>query len=167
MKITLHLAISADGFIAQTNGDSDWVSKTDERLFIQRAQKAGCVVVGRKTFDQYRGDIYPISGALTIVLSRSPGAEIPNVVFAGSPIEAVTLAQKNGFSEIVLAGGAQTSTAFLEANVIDAMFFTVHPIILGQGIKPFEGMTLEKALVLLGTRTIETGLVELHYRVLD
>ncbi|MEO8638178.1 MAG: hypothetical protein ABI430_04750 [Candidatus Taylorbacteria bacterium] len=32
--------------------------------------KAGCVVVGKKTFQQYFGDIYPVASALNIVLSR-------------------------------------------------------------------------------------------------
>src|SRR3989344_5951900 len=64
MHTILHLAVTQDGYIARSNGDSSWVSHADEELFMARARDAGCLVVGRTTFEQYRGTIYPVSGAL-------------------------------------------------------------------------------------------------------
>jgi len=52
MKIILHLALSADGFIAKLDGGSDWVSPSDETLFRKRAKMAGCLIVGKRTFEQ-------------------------------------------------------------------------------------------------------------------
>lgn len=70
MKIIFYPSISLDGFIANSSGDSNWVTDEDEQLFVQEVQKAGCVIVGNKTFDQYKGAIYPISGATTFVCTR-------------------------------------------------------------------------------------------------
>src|SRR6266487_3314218 len=110
MKIILHMAISVDGFVAKKDGDSDWVSPIDEELFQQRCREAGCVIVGRKTYQQYKGEIYPVKGATTIVLTKGPRKTIEeNVLFASSPQEALTFAPKKGFHSIVVAGGAIVS----------------------------------------------------------
>jgi dihydrofolate reductase len=166
MKITLDLAISADGFIARLNGDSDWVDTGIENFFKNRAREAGCLVVGRTTFEQYQGDLYPVEGAINIVLTSNPDTKIAGAFSASSPAEAVALAEDKGCAGILVAGGARTSAAFLEAGLIDEIFFSVHPLILGQGMKPFEGTVSGKSLALLDSKNIRNGLIELHYKVL-
>lgn len=166
MKITLHLAISADGFIAKSDGDSGWVAPADEVLFKNRAKEAGCLVVGKRTFEQYQGSIYPVEGAINIILTRHPDANIAGAVFADSPSAAVELAKEKGCVGILVAGGAHTSAAFLEAGLIDEIFFSVHPLILGEGINPFAGTAFVKSVKLLGSRNLDDGLLELYYEVL-
>lgn len=166
MNVVLHLAISADGFIATPDGDSDWTSPVDGALFTARAQAAGCLVVGRRTFKQYHGILYPMPGVLTIVLTREPGTATPGVLYAPSPSAAVTLAEENGCGSILIAGGGQTSAAFLRSNLIDEIFFSVHPLMLGQGVSVFSEVTTDAKLTLLGVRKLEDELVELHYQII-
>ena len=165
MKITLHLDISADGFIAKPDGDSDWVAPADEVLFKNRAKEAGCLVVGKRTFEQYQGTIYPVDGAINIILTGHPDPKITGAIFAASPEAAVELAKEKRCAGILVAGGAHTSATFLEANLIDEIFFSIHPFILGQGINPFAEMSFEKRVKLLGSRNLDDGLLELHYEV--
>lgn len=167
MKTILHLATSSDGFIARENGDSDWVDAADEVLFKGRAVEAGCVVVGRKTFEQYQGIIYPIRNAINIILGTNHNnTKFENTFYVSSPEAAISLASENGCRGVLIAGGTRTSTSFLLENMIDEIFFSVHPVILSQGMKPFDGMLVPKSLELLNSRSLENGLVELHYRVL-
>ncbi len=165
MKVILHLAISADGFIAKTNGDSDWVAPADEILFTNRIQEAGCIVVGKKTFEQYQGAIYPVEGVFNIVLTRNQDATFRGATVATSAQEAIKRATNEGCSGVLIAGGGHTSAAFLEANLIDEIYFSVYPLIFGEGIKPFEGQPFNKKLELLGTKNLGDGLTELHYKV--
>lgn len=166
MKITLHLAISADGFIAQSDGNSDWVSSIDEVIFKDRSKKIGCIVVGNKTFKQYQETIYPIKNITNIVLSKNPSVERnDNVFFVTSPEKAVKIAEENGYSEILVAGGGQTSTSFLKMNLINEIFFSIHPLFLGQGIRPFEG-SAPKNLKLLNSQKLGDEIIEVHYKVL-
>jgi riboflavin biosynthesis pyrimidine reductase len=65
-----------------------------------------------------------------------------------------------------LLEGGHTSASFLEAGLIDEIFFSVHPLILGQGIKPFEGTSFEMKVALIDSKILEGGLVELHFKVL-
>ena len=166
MKTTLHMSVSMDGFIAKADGNSDWVSKIDCDLFEQRYKEIGCVVVGRKTFDQFQGSLYPINDIANIVLTSNKDitSKNRNVSFVGSVKEAVDLAVKKGFERLLIAGGGRTNTAFLEANAIDEIFLSVHPILLSEGIRLFEGSKKEHDFNLVGTREMGDGLVELHYR---
>lgn len=166
MKVKLHLAISADGFIAKPDGDSDWVSPADEQLFTNRIKEAGCLVVGRKTFEQYQGSIYPVERVVNIILSKNNDVTSSDVLVASSPQAAMELANEKRCNGILVAGGGHTSSAFLEANLIDEIYFSVHPLIFGQGIKPFESKVFDEKLELIGSKNLEDGLIELHYQVL-
>lgn len=166
MKIILHVSISADGYIAKLDGDSDWVSKIDCDLFLQRIAEAGSLIVGRKTFEQYHGDLYPRKGAVNVVITtRNDNAQEEGTFFAGSPEEAIRILEQNGCDKAILAGGGHVNTSFLDLNLIDEIYFTVHPLLINQGIKAFEGAEASPKLTLLNTREISEGLVELHYSV--
>ena len=166
VKVILYLAISADGFIATLEGNSDWVSETDAQIFEEKAKKIGCIVVGRRTFEQFYQDIFPLEGVVNIVLSRrsSPKTKDHNVIFVSSPLKALSVAEKKGFEQILLVGGGHANAAFLQEGLIDEIFLSVHPLILGEGIKLFEDFEKLVKLKLLGSKKI-ADLVQLHYRI--
>lgn len=167
MKVTLYMAISTDGYIAKRDGVSDWVSEVDSEIFQAKISEKGCVVVGRKTYDQYYGDLYPIRDVTNIVLTTDPTRKEnqENVIFTNTPKEALRLASEKGYSEVLLVGGGITNAAFLRENLIDEIFLSVHPLILGEGIKIFENYECEVKLTLLEAKQLKEGLVQLHYRV--
>ena len=166
-EIIMHISVSADGFLATADGDSDWVSPIDCDLFEKRMKEAGCVIVGRKSFDQYAGDLYPVKGIANIVLThkQAPKTLQDGVFYCSSPLKAVACAAGLGCKTAILAGGAHANGAMLRAGLIDEIFLTVHPLILGSGMKLFEDAHMTAALKLLDTRKLGEGLVELHYRV--
>ena len=166
MHIVLHLAISKDGYIAKGNGDSGWVSASDEELFKARAKEAGCLVVGKTTYDQYAGKIYPVEGALNIVLTKHTGSRSPHpgVMFAESPEDAISIAERNGFKSLLIAGGAKTSAAFLREGLVEEVFLSEHPIVLGEGIAPFEDFPFNERYELVATKELDEGVLEKRYR---
>lgn len=166
MKITLHMAISMDGFIAKSDGDSDWVSKVDSDLFEKRCKETGCIVVGRKTFEQFHGSLYPMKSVLTLVLTSNNDAKSKekNVVFVNSAKQAIELATEKGYKNILIAGGGHTNGAFLYDNLVNEIFLSVHPIVLNKGIKLFEGANTQHNFTLIDSKELGEGLVELHYQ---
>jgi len=168
MKVTLYMAISIDGFIAKKDGDSDWVSPVDSANFEQKIKEKGCIIVGRRTFDQYRGDLYPVKNVLNIVLTSSSSQKSgeDNVAYAQSPSEAVKIAQEKGHEQALLIGGGTTNGLFLKEYIIDEVFLSVHPLILGDGIKLFEKVETDIKLELLDQKELGEGLMQLHYRVI-
>lgn len=166
MKVILDLAISADGFIAKPDGNSDWVAPSTEELFKGRIREAGCLVVGRRTYEQYKGSIYPVEGALNIVLTSNIESLDTGMASATSPEETLAIAKKKGCSGVLIAGGANVSGAFLKAGLINEVFFSVHPLLLTQGMKPFGDTEVNSVMTLLDTKELEGGIVQLHYRLL-
>ncbi len=164
MKILLYNAVSLDGFIARKNFDSDWVSPKDSELFESRCKKAGCIIVGRHTFEMYP-DLYPMPGVLSIVLSSTQSGKSQGFEHVANPGEAVALANKLGYEDVILVGGAKANASLFSAGFIDEVILDVHPFYLGDGIGVFGDSGLAPALELISATTPGDGLVQLHYKV--
>lgn len=163
------MATSADGFIAKRNGDSDWVSPVDTANFEKAIKEHGCIIIGRKTFDQYQEDIYPIEGVTNIVVTsdKSLKSNELNVHFVtGSVEEIVEAIKQKGHDKALLIGGGTTNALFLKAGVIDEMILSVHPLILGNGIKLFESEEVDVKLSLISETKLEEGLIQEKYKLL-
>lgn len=147
MKVTIFNAISIDGYIAKPDGDSDWVSEIDSEIFASIMKEFGCIAVGRTTFEQYHGSLYPIKKIVNLVLT-SQSKEYSNARCCSSPEEAIKTAQALGFSQLLVVGGGKTNASFLKANLVDEIILDIHPIILGNGIRLFEGFDFFEKFVL-------------------
>ena len=168
MKITLYNAISIDGFIAKADGDSDWISEVDEKPFEEEIEKAGCIVVGRKTYDQYIDEPYPIEGVTNIVMTNDESrlGEKDNVIFTDSaPADVLKIAKTKGHKSILLLGGGETNASFLKAGLIDTVMFSIHPLMLGTGISPFGSENVDVNLELLESKELGEGVIQNIYRV--
>ncbi len=169
IKVILYMATSVNGYIAKKDGDSDWVSEIDSKIFEKKIKEAGCVIVGRKTFYQYYGDLYPVGDATNIVLTNDVTRqdENKNVVFVFSPKEAIQIAEQKGYDKVLLIGGGQVNGSFINNDLIDEIFFSVHPLVLGKGIKIFENLKKQVNLKFVGSKELEEGLIQLHYKILN
>ena len=167
MKVTLYMAISLDGFIATSDGDSDWVSPVDSKEFEKQVAEAGCIVVGRRTFDQFRGELYPMAGVSNIVMTekRQLTDENSDVVFTRSCQQALACAEQRGHDQVLLIGGGHVNGAFLQSRLIDEVIMSVHPLILGSGIKVFEAFEKQVDLRFVSSQQMEAGLIQLRYTV--
>ena len=166
MKVILYMAVSVDGFIAKKNGDSDWTSKIDSVIFERKIKEMGCLIVGRRTFDQFYGDLYPIRGVTNIVLTTNSSRKSEEgTIYATSPKEALRVAQEKGYEKVLLIGGGTTNGLFLKENLIDEIFLSVHPLVLSQGIKLFEKCDIGVKLKLLEVKQLKEDLVQFHYLV--
>jgi len=64
----------------------------------------------------------------------------------------------------VYVDGGATIRQFLAAGLIDELTISIVPIVLGDGVRLFEGGAPEQRLVLVESRSWPTGLVQLRYR---
>ena len=61
-------------------------------------------------------------------------------------------------------GGSKINSILLNANLIDQMIISIHPVALGNGIKLFKDESLKKFnFKLINHRVFERGLVQLTY----
>lgn len=166
MKVTLMNAISLDGFIAKPDGDSDWV--TDDEQFDAAIAEFGCLLIGRKTFEQYEGELYPVDGAVTFVYTSDSKSfeDTENLKFLqGTPDEVLEQISRAGFSKVLLAGGGAINASFAAAELIQEIIVDVHPLTLGQGIRLLGDFTGSLDLELIAEKQYK-GFVQLRYKVI-
>src|SRR5690606_38570010 len=66
---------------------------------------------------------------------------------------------------IWLYGGASLTDAMMAEGLVDELWLSVHPILLGSGTPLFRQQDRRMPLTLLESKTYETGLVSLRYQI--
>src|SRR3989339_155058 len=168
MKVILYIATSINGYITYGLENSDWVSKIDWQEFDALKNRCGVLVMGRKTFYQ-AGSNFPYKGALNIVMTHNTELlrnEIANALFTDrTPKEVIKLCDEKGFTEIMLVGGMELNTSFLKDNLIDEIWLSIHPLLIGDGLSLVQKFDYFKDLEFLGLKQLDQGLVQLKYKV--
>lgn len=167
MNIIMQPAISLDGFISLPNGDSySWVNQEDEARYSKAVQQAGCLIVGRNTFDQYVDDFNARVGVVNFVCSNSPGEDTDTVKYvSGSPTDIIKHIEQYGFTELVVCGGGEINGMLAEAGLVDEIVISIQPAVLGSGIPLFGSFKPNMQLELVSTNEDIKGVVQNHYKV--
>jgi dihydrofolate reductase len=167
MKVVLYPAITLDGFIADLDGECySWISDADEEIYNQAITKAGCVLVGRKTFEQYPED-FPKKDALTFVYtSKEEKQGRAGIMFIhGDPHEVIQQIAEHGFSQLIVCGGGEVNGAIAEAGLVDEIMISIYNVTIGEGIPLFGSHRPKLKLKLLSTASVNEGIVSNHYEV--
>ncbi len=165
-RVTLYIAVSLDGFIADRDGGVHWLAPFDSAEYGYDAFVAGmdCLIMGRKTYNQVLGfGPWPYAGKRVVVMSRHrlpDGAPDGVESWHGDDVAAL-LDRLPG--QIWLVGGAQAIGAFLRAGRVDRLRLFVIPRLLGGGIRLFCGDEMAAMPPLRGVRHYSTGVAELDY----
>jgi dihydrofolate reductase len=171
-KIIVHIATSADGFIARSDGDLDWLTsrRALEGFYGLRkfAHSVDAKILGRKTFD-----ISVKLGArfgkdeMHYVFSRRPPGSLPaGVQFVTQSIGAFAeRVRKEPGKNLWLMGGGEIIGSFLDDGAIDEFVLTVIPMFIGEGIPLIAPRHRDVPLRLLSARPFSDGVVQLHYAV--
>lgn len=169
MKVILYMATSINGFITRGEDDTDWVSKTDWKEFDSLMRECGIVAMGRKTYESF-GDDFPCEGAVNVVLTSKQELltqkTSDNVVFTNkSPKEVIEMAEGRSFKKMMLIGGMTLNTAFLEDNLVDEIWLSVHPLLIGDGLRVMDKFDCFRKLSRIGVKELDEGLVQIRYKV--
>ena len=164
------IAASLDGYIADRDGNLDWLTPFDDvdsgyGAFIA---EIGTVVMGRATYEAVRvlPGGWPYAGRRGLVLTSRPLPDAPVGVeawMAGVPalIDHVRT-QGDGAAWVVGGGGLQA--AFLAVGALDRLDLFVIPVLLGGGIPLFPpDVTPARRLTLEETERYSNGMVRLRY----
>lgn len=172
-KVIVHIAASADGYIARLDGDLDWLTSrpAPEGFYGMNAfmKTIDTTILGRKTYEisLELGAKFD-SKSRTYVFSRHPPPDdVPlGVDFVNEAIGPfVRRLREQPGKDIWLMGGGDLIASFLDANAIDEFVVSVVPVFLGDGIPLIARSKRHVLLHLQSTQRFEDGLVQLHYRL--
>jgi dihydrofolate reductase len=172
-KVIVHIATSADGYIARADGDLEWLTSrpAPEGFYGMNAfmKSIDTKVLGRKTYE------------VSLHMGAKFDSKSPHLVFSrhppptGSPagVEFVSEAigpfmsrlREQPGKDIWLMGGGEIIASFLDEQAIDEFVISVVPVFIGDGIPLIARRHRHVRLELLSSERFEDGLVQLHYRV--
>ena len=172
-NVIVHIAASADGYIARPDGDLEWLTSrpAPKGFYGMNAfmKSVDTMLLGRKTYEaSLRLGAKFDSKNRSIVFSRSaPPADAPSVVeFASDEIGPfVSRLREQPGKDIWLMGGGELIASFLDARAIDEFVVSVVPAFIGDGIPLIARRHRHVPLDLLSAERFEDGVVQLRYRV--
>jgi dihydrofolate reductase len=172
-KIIVHIATSADGYIARPDGDLEWLtSRPAPEGFYGIAAFVKSIdtkLLGRKTYEASlrMGAKFDSNGRHIVFSRRAPPADPPRgVEFVSGPIGPfVSRLREKAGKDIWLMGGGELIASFLDETAIDEFVISVAPVFIGDGIPLLARRPRHVPLELLSTERYADGLVQLRYRV--
>jgi len=172
-KVIVHIATSADGYIARSDGDLEWLTSrpAPKGFYGMNAfmRSVDTKVLGRKTYEvSLRMGAKFDSQSRHIVFSRHPPpADAPSgVEFVNDAIGPfVSRLREQPGKDIWLMGGGEIIASFLDAQAIDEFVISVAPVFIGDGIPLMARRDRHMPLDLCSSDRFEDGVVQLHYRV--
>ncbi|WP_421941071.1 dihydrofolate reductase family protein [Pedobacter sp.] len=173
-KLILGLAISLDGYIEGPNGEYDWCFTDQDYGLNEFFGQIDALFIGRKSYqiaqqyaEQAKGDIVPgmpkiteyvFSNTLTTVKEEA-------ILIAGDAIAQARKIKAQPGKDIWLFGGASLTATLMQHQLVDELWLSVHPILLGNGKLLFQEQASRTNLQLLESKTYPTGLVSLRYAI--
>jgi len=172
-KVIVHIATSADGYIARSDGDLEWLTSrpAPKGFYGMNAftRSVDTQVLGRKTYEvSLRMGAKFDSRSRNIVFSRHPPpADAPSgVEFVNDAIGPfVSRLREQPGKDIWLMGGGEIIASFLDAQAIDEFVISVVPVFIGDGIPLIARRHRHVPLALHSIDRFEDGVAQLHYRV--
>ena len=176
---------SLDGFVAGQNGEMQWI-KVDEDIFdfvATMTAQADTALYGRVTYEMMQS-YWPTAGeqlnaskhdkehsawynkVSKIVLSKTISEKgLDNtIVISDQLADNINKIKKQDGENILIFGSPGASQSLLKEGLIDEFWLFVNPIILGQGMALFKGISTTTKLKLEANKTFPCGVIALHYK---
>lgn len=142
-KISLFIAMSLDGYIADSNSSVDWLSGQSENeenidTYSEFIQDIDTVIMGWNTYHQIVTELSPDEWVYddfkSYVITHKSKKSSDKIIFTNeSPIELVKKLKEENGKGIWICGGANIIQQLVNEDLIDCYYITVVPTILWFG----------------------------------
>ncbi len=169
-------AATLDGYIADPDDRIDWLTGFEPNFdgpgdgvkdaIDSAVEGSGALVMGSSTYEFILGHDWPYGDRPTWVLTTRelPVAEGADIRFHDGPVADIQpeMRKAAGERDVWVVGGGPVASELAEAGLLDELWVTIVPIILGDG-KPLFSKPIRNPMRLLGTRTFANGMIELRF----
>lgn len=172
-KVYLFIAMSLDGYIATKEDSIDFLSivetHNEDYGYKDFTQNIDTVIWGRKTYDKVLtlGDNILHKDKQVYVMSKNRTGSFENIEYNNDVVKLVKNLKKGKGKNIYCDGGAEIIFELLNSKLIDYIIISIIPHLLGDGIKLFKENNIEQKIKLKKSSNYPSGLVQLHYEVLN
>jgi dihydrofolate reductase len=179
--VTIHMVASLDGFIARKDGRVDWLEVSDDfaggstldaDFVAEFLRTIDCYVMGSRTYEtaldfEARGFGWAYGDKPVFVLTRRdlPKARETVELYSGDLTHLVNERLKPSFRSIWVVGGGAVAGECLRLGLAKEVRYSIVPIVIGEGIRFFEGLNKDVPLHLVEVKAYTSGMVALRYEV--
>ena len=183
-RVILFMHTTLDGFVAGPNGEMDWINVDDEMFDFagKQTDQADTALYGRVTYEMMNG-YWPTAGeqpnaskhdiehstwynqVQKVVLSKTlheSGLTNTKIISDNLADNINELKNQEG-KNILIFGSATASHSLFNEGLIDDFWLFVNPVVIGQGIPLFKGISETRKLKLIESKTYSCGVIGLHY----
>lgn len=171
-KVSLFIAMSLDGYIADSKGGVDWLEgqgSDNENVdaYSEFVKTVDTILMGWNTYHQIVTELSPkewvYNDFTTYVITHNEHASTEKIHFVNiNPVDLVKRLKEENGKDIWICGGANLVRQLVNEDLMDYYYITVIPTLLGAGIRLFENAEHEIKLRLLNTQSYN-GMVDLIY----
>lgn len=174
-NIVYYVATSLDGFISGVDGNIEGFIPEGDGVdrYLSDLKEYDTVIMGRNTYEfGYRFGLkpgqapYPHMQHYIFSKDLKFDDKMDNVHVRCLDIREIQKLRKEEGTDIYLCGGGQFAGWLLEHEQIQYVKVKLNPVILGQGIRLFEGSAKFARTELLETNTYDNGLQIINYKIL-
>ncbi len=171
-NVSLFIAMSLDGYIADQDGGVDWLKgHSDDNggddIYSGFVKNIDTILMGKKTYHQIVTELSPqewvYNDFITYVVTHNEQSSSDKIRFVNiNPASLVrNLKEENG-KDIWICGGANIVQQLVDEDLIDCYHITIIPVLLGSGIRLFENVDHQIELRLRDVR-LSNGMTNLIY----
>jgi dihydrofolate reductase len=167
-----YVATSADGLIADINGDMEWLKPyfNMDYGFNAFLDSIDTVVMGRRTYDRIlrTSKKNPYAGKRFVVLSHTRSSGPHADLFWPGQLRGLMLRlEALGSQALWIVGGGSAAGAFLEAGLLGEVRQFIMPLALGAGTPLFGPLRQPAAFRLAESQSLPNGVLQLRYTPAD
>jgi dihydrofolate reductase len=176
---TMHVTI--DGKTVRPDGSIDWVGEGPEAYDFEAFDRVDACVLGRVMYPEYEeywravvagADDTPeakryaefADRTLHYVLTRTMTEFDWPVAQPVSDIYQVAALRDQPGRDIYVVGGARTVRSFINAELLDELRLTVHPLLVGEGTSLFDGVSGDHRFEITDTARLVDGAMRVVYQ---
>jgi dihydrofolate reductase len=101
-----------------------------------------------------------------VVFSRSlVSTEEQNAIVVRGDVRDEILKLKQQEGKNILTGGVDIPSQLIELGLVDEFYFVIQPLVVGEGRRLLERVTLQQKLQLIESKVFKSGCVALRYRM--
>jgi dihydrofolate reductase len=165
---------SLDGFIAKKDNTVSWMENTgvyEAGVSISAEEVAAfvkaidCYVMGSRTYEHALELGWPYGDTPVVVVTGRKLQQARKSVefYSGDPRALIDAQLTPRYRNIWLVGGAMLCQRFLSLGLVDEIKLTIAPVLLGEGLRLFDGSPTEERWNLKNVVAYKNGFVELSY----
>lgn len=180
-RVTIHMAASLDGFVARPDGSTDWMETADvyengedlDPAFVEGFLKSiDCYVMGSKTYQtalafdaKGLGWAYGDKPVFVLTTRTLPRPRDTVEFVSGDLARLINEQLKGRFRNIWVVGGGAVAGEVVRTGLADEVRYSILPVLIGDGVRFFEGLDRDVALHLMEVKSYKSGIVALRHAI--